>query len=91
MPKRKALVTSLIAICSTFSVQAKPPVDITLAQIGRFETGVFLEGAAEIVAFDAQSEKLFVVNAQAATRTNRRRDDFRCDQTNGAPLRRLHQ
>lgn len=67
MPKRKALVTSLIAICSTFSVQAKPPVDITLVQIGRFETGVYLEGAAEIVAFDAKSEKLFVVNAQAAT------------------------
>ena len=41
--------------------------DITLEQIGRFETGVFAEGAAEIVAYDAASAQLFVVNAQART------------------------
>jgi hypothetical protein len=40
---------------------------ILLRHEGRFETGAFAEGAAEIVAFDALSERVFVVNALAAT------------------------
>lgn len=36
---------------------------IFLNQIGRFETGVFDESAAEIVAYDAATQRLFVVNA----------------------------
>ncbi len=40
---------------------------IELNPIGTFETGVFDEGAAEIVAYDAQTQRLFVVNSDATT------------------------
>ncbi len=41
--------------------------DIRLSQVGRFETGIFDEGAAEIVAHDPGTQRLFVVNADATT------------------------
>lgn len=40
---------------------------ITLTKIGEYRTGVFDDGAAEIVAFDAASQRLFVINANAGT------------------------
>ena len=40
---------------------------IKLTEIGRYTTGVFNQGAAEISAYDPTSKRLFVVNAQAAT------------------------
>lgn len=40
---------------------------VRLVQIGRYESGLFDEGAAEIVAHDPASQRLFVINAQAAT------------------------
>ncbi|MDT0619664.1 choice-of-anchor I family protein [Salinisphaera sp. P385] len=40
---------------------------LRLEQIGRYESGVFDESAAEIVAHDPGSQRLFVVNADAAT------------------------
>ncbi|NJP11706.1 MAG: hypothetical protein HC866_21400 [Leptolyngbyaceae cyanobacterium RU_5_1] len=40
---------------------------IQLTQIGRYTTGVFNQGAAEISAYDPECKRLFVVNAQAAT------------------------
>lgn len=40
---------------------------INLTPIGTFETGVFDEGAAEIVAYDASSDRLFVINSDATT------------------------
>jgi DNA-binding beta-propeller fold protein YncE len=40
---------------------------LDLNLIGRYSSGVFDAGAAEIVAFDATSERLFVVNASAVT------------------------
>ena len=40
-------------------------VDMTL--IGRYSSGVFNRGAAEIVAYDPASKRLFVVNASAVT------------------------
>ena len=61
--KRKMLVASLVAVAGV--AQAQPVRNITLEQIGRYETGVFDEGASEIVAFDAGSQKLFVINADA--------------------------
>jgi len=71
MLKRKLLAAAIMAItCSAHAKPPKPPKpikDITLEQIGRFETGVFAEGAAEIVAYDPTSSKLYVVNAQART------------------------
>ncbi len=43
------------------------PKRLSLSQLGRYDSGVFAEGAAEIVAYDAASKRLFVVNAKAAT------------------------
>ncbi len=40
---------------------------INLTQISSHRTGVFDEGTAEIVAHDPQTQRLFIVNAQAAT------------------------
>ena len=40
---------------------------LDLNQIGRYSSGVFDESAAEIVAYDAANERLFVVNAAAVT------------------------
>jgi 2',3'-cyclic-nucleotide 2'-phosphodiesterase (5'-nucleotidase family) len=42
-------------------------MDIQLKQIGRYETGVFDEGAAEISAYDSTTKRLFVVNGSTAT------------------------
>lgn len=40
---------------------------LTISPIGGYETGIFDEGAAEIVAFDSSTSRLFVINADAAT------------------------
>jgi hypothetical protein len=42
-------------------------VSIQLSQIGRYETGVFDAGAAEISAYDSATKRLFVINAESAT------------------------
>ena len=48
-----------------------PPVEmtpeVTLTSVGVFETGIFDEGAAEIVAFDAGTDQLFVINSNDTT------------------------
>ncbi|MEM9667726.1 MAG: choice-of-anchor I family protein [Pseudomonadota bacterium] len=48
-----------------------PPVtmvpEVTLQAIGVFETGIFDEGAAEIVAFDPGTDQLFVINSNDTT------------------------
>jgi len=49
------------------SAIAKKSVDISLQHAGTYHSGVFAEGAAEIVAYDKKTERLFVVNAQAAS------------------------
>jgi alkaline phosphatase len=46
---------------------APPPGAIKLSLIGRYTTGVYDEGAAEITAFDKRSKRVFVVNANGAT------------------------
>src|SRR5688572_28819077 len=43
------------------------PQSLTLTPIGAFATGIFDEGASEIVAFDAASQRLFSVNAAATS------------------------
>ena len=40
---------------------------LDLNLLGRYSSGVFNRGAAEIVAYDATSKRLFVVNASAVT------------------------
>jgi DNA-binding beta-propeller fold protein YncE len=42
-------------------------VGVSLNFVGRYAAGAFDAGAAEIVAFDAESKRVFVVNASAAT------------------------
>lgn len=44
-----------------------PSQAITLTVLGTYHTGIFDAGAAEIVAFDAASERAFVVNGGTAT------------------------
>jgi hypothetical protein len=40
---------------------------IRLHELARYESGIFAESAAEIVAYDENMQRIFVVNAQAAT------------------------
>lgn len=50
---------------TTPAVVVEPtPEKISLTQLGRYETGEFLVGAAEIPAFDAASKRAFIVNAK---------------------------
>lgn len=44
-----------------------PNASINLSALGTYQTGVFDEGAAEINAYDPQTQRLFVVNANAVT------------------------
>jgi len=57
----------LVASVNLSSLSEENDMTINLTPIGTFETGVFDEGAAEIVAYDAASERLFVVNSDAVT------------------------
>lgn len=61
---------TILPIVPQLSGGAAPTtVNLDLANIGRFRdpAAEFDEGAAEIVAYDAQGDRLFVVNAEAAT------------------------
>ena len=40
---------------------------IELTQIGRYDSGIFDEGAAEITAYDPGSQQLFVINGATST------------------------
>ena len=40
---------------------------IELTQIGRYDSGIFDEGAAEITAYDAEGQNLFVINGATST------------------------
>ena len=40
---------------------------IELTQIGRYDSGIFDEGAAEITAYDPQTQQLFVINGASST------------------------
>ena len=55
----------LLSIITPLS--AKPSKTIALEPIGTYASGIFDEGAAEIVAHDPATQRVFVVNAQAAT------------------------
>ncbi|WP_224410792.1 choice-of-anchor I family protein [Oscillatoria salina] len=51
----------------TTSTAPQPSNAITLTPIGTYATGIFDEGAAEIPAYDPETQRLFVVNANSAT------------------------
>lgn len=66
------VLASCLAVPAASAVVVETPVQYSsdgaalgLTPIGSFETGVFDESAAEIVAFHAKSDRLFVVNAKA--------------------------
>jgi DNA-binding beta-propeller fold protein YncE len=46
---------------------ATPAVGLSAKFLGRHSTGTFDKGAAEIVAYDAETQRVFVVNSGAAT------------------------
>jgi 2',3'-cyclic-nucleotide 2'-phosphodiesterase / 3'-nucleotidase / 5'-nucleotidase len=63
----------LLVLSSAASVAARPveqrvaPRTIALAPIGTYATGVFGEGASEIVAYDPDGARMYVVNAEQST------------------------
>ena len=60
-------ICSAVAYCVAPSMVAAPAVHhIELSPIGTYASGIFGQGAAEIVAHDPGAQRLFVVNAQAA-------------------------
>ena len=46
------------------TVEETTPESINLSLLGRYETGIFAESAAEIPAYDATTKRIFVVNAK---------------------------
>lgn len=73
--KISVLLTALLSVglvaCNDNNTQANPvevveptPESIKLSLLGRYETNIFAQSAAEIPAYDAASKRLFVVNAQ---------------------------
>lgn len=68
--RRAALATLVASACALVPMTANAapkPADLTLSPLGTYATGAWDEGASEIVAFDKQTQRLFVVNAQAGT------------------------
>lgn len=59
--KKLLLSTAILACSLNLSAQSN------LSPIGTFNTGVFDEGAAEIVAFDAKNQQVFFTNADTAS------------------------
>ncbi len=66
MKKLNPLV-GLAGLLATASVVTAASGSIKLNPVGSFASGVFDKGAAEIVAHDPATQRLFVINAQAAT------------------------
>ena len=66
---KKLLLAIAIGLVLTSGAQAMPfnKESLSMNVIGQYETGVFDDGAAEIVAHDANNQRIFVINAAAAT------------------------
>lgn len=60
-------ITTTLLLSVLISSPAKPLPAISLDPIGTYSSHVFDAGAAEIVAHDPATQRVFVVNAQAAT------------------------
>lgn len=63
----KWLALSLAALSATAMAQPEATGALSLERLSTYTTGQFGESAAEIVAHDPTSQRLFIVNAQAAT------------------------
>jgi len=66
---KKLVLAVAMGLTLSFSAQAFHNKDysLELSPIGTYQTGVFDESAAEIVAHDARNNRLFVINANDAT------------------------
>ena len=71
----KTLVTLALQSCAAAALALAPALtpslhaqsDVELTLIGQYQTGIFDESAAEITAYDAASQRLFLVNANDGT------------------------
>ncbi|WP_101759979.1 choice-of-anchor I family protein [Oceanicoccus sp. KOV_DT_Chl] len=63
----KPLAFALAALPIAFGFTSCKNTTIELQEIGRYQSGVFAQSAAEIVTYDAVSQRAFVVNANAST------------------------
>lgn len=61
MFKRSALAIAVVA--ATWNAEAAKEKNVSLEPLGTYATGVFDDGAAEIVAHDPATQRLFVINA----------------------------
>jgi len=61
---KKALLMVFVLLLSVAGVSAQ---DMTITAVGSYETGVYDEGAAEIVSYDAANQNVYIVNANAVT------------------------
>lgn len=60
------VAAAAVAACGGGDDNAEPsPISLRLEKIGGYSSGIFLQSAAEIPAFDAASKRAFVVNAQS--------------------------
>ena len=65
---KQLTVVAMILMVVTWTVNARPPSKaISLAVIGTYESGIFDDSAAEIVAHDPATQRLFVTNAANGT------------------------
>ncbi len=65
--KKTIIASSLIGLSLAFNAQAEAskPFKLDLSSIGTYATGTFDKSAAEIVAHDPETQRLFVVNAES--------------------------
>ena len=54
-------------LVASLNLSSESDMAVNINPLGSFETGIFDEGAAEIVAHDPQTQRLFVVNSDATT------------------------
>jgi DNA-binding beta-propeller fold protein YncE len=59
---KKTVIATILAT-ATFSATAAKEKDIQLNQLGTYASGIFDDSAAEIVAYDPDTYRLFVINA----------------------------
>ena len=63
----KKSLAALAVASFVMPLQAAQIKDVTLKQVGRYATGEYDDGAAEIVAYDPATARMFVINASANT------------------------
>ena len=65
--KRFAMLTLVAVLVSSFAPAFAQEDALTLTPLGTYETGLFDEGGAEIVTYDAENQRAIVVNSGAGS------------------------